>query len=204
MKMFLDIETLPADEKDKETLLDIYTRKSEKSKRDTGTFEEYLENTGFDGSFGRICCFGYAVEDDPAKSFDGDEAQMLRDFWSAAAGIDLFIGFNIIDFDMRFIYQRSIIQEIKPTKLLSFARYRCEPMYDVMWEWIRWGSTPKPSLHALAKALGLKSPKEGGIEGKDVAKAFLDGRIKEIRKYCEADVEVTREIYKRMTFCGVS
>lgn len=200
VKMFLDIETLPADEKDKETLLDIYTRKSEKSKKDIGSFEEFLENTGFDGSFGRICCFGYTIEDGPVKSLDGDEAQMLRDFWSAAAPIDLFIGFNIIDFDMRFIYQRSIIQGVKPTKLLNFARYRCEPIYDIMWEWIKWGNTPKPSLHSLAKALGLKSSKESGIEGKDVAKAFLDGRIKEICKYCEADVEVTRQIFHKMTF----
>jgi len=30
MKMFLDIETLPADEKNKDILLDIYTRKSAK------------------------------------------------------------------------------------------------------------------------------------------------------------------------------
>lgn len=198
--MYFDIETLPAEEKDKETLLDIFTRKSEKSKKDIGSFEEFVDNTGFDGSFGRICCIGYAIDDGPTKSLSGDEAQILRDFWEVAAGIDLFIGFNIIDFDMRFIYQRSVIQGVKPTKFLNFARYRCEPMYDVMWEWIKWGIQKKPSLHELSKALGLKSSKEGEIEGKDVAQAFLDGRIKEICKYCEADVEVTRQIYKKMTF----
>ena len=200
MKMFLDIETLPADEKNKDILLDIYTRKAEKSKKDLGSFEEFLENTSFDGSFGCICCIGYAMDNEPTQCISGDEAQILRDFWSLASSVDVFIGFNIIDFDMRFIYQRSIIQGVKPTKEISFARYRNSPMYDVMWEWAKWNNQPKISLHALSKALSLKSSKEGDIEGKDVAKAYLDGRIKEICTYCEADVELTRQIYRKTTF----
>lgn len=198
--MFLDIETLPAPETAKKTLLDIYTRKAEKSKKDVGTFEEFLEGTSFDGSFGRICCIGYALDNNPTKSFQGDEAQMLRDFWALALPVDLFVGFNLIDFDLRFIYQRSVILGVKPSKELNFARYRNSPMYDVMWEWAKWGNLPKISLHALAKALSLKSSKEGDIEGKDVAKAYLDGRIKEICTYCEADVEVTRQLYRKLTF----
>ncbi|MFA5776191.1 MAG: ribonuclease H-like domain-containing protein [Patescibacteria group bacterium] len=201
--MFLDIETLPAPESRKKDLQDIYTRKSEKSKKDVGTFENFLENTGFDGSFGRICCIGYAMDDAPALNLEGDEKQMLKDFWTASARIDLFIGFNIIDFDMRFIYQRSVILGVKPTQNLSFAHYKSSPMYDVMWEWSKWNTQYRISLHALAKALGLKSSKEGNIEGKDVAQAYLDGRINEICTYCKADVELTRQIYKKITFAGL-
>ena len=199
MKMFLDIETIPADEKHKEDLLDIYTRKSEKAKVTIGSFEEFLENTNFDGSFGRICCISYAIDDGPTQSLSGDEKQQLVDFWTAAKPVNLFVGFNIMEFDMRFIYQRSIILGVKPSQDLSFARYRNFPIYDVMKEWSKWSNT-NISLHALSKALGIPSSKEGEIEGKDVAKAYLDGRIKDICKYCEADVDVTRKIYRKITF----
>lgn len=101
---------------------------------------------------------------------------------------------------MRFIYQRSIILGVKPTKDLSFARYRNNPIYDVMWEWCKWDYQHKISLDALAKALGLPSSKSGKVEGKNVAKAYEEGRIEEICRYCKKDVELTRKIYKRMTF----
>ena len=54
----------------------------------------------------------------------------------------------------------------------------------------------------LKNLIGLQRPEEGEIwiEGKNVAKAFEDGRIAEICKYCEADVELTRKIYYRMIF----
>lgn len=197
--MYLDIETIPADEKQKEDLLDIYTRRSAKSKTPMGTFEEFIENTNFDGSFGRICCLSYAIDEGPTQSLSGDERQMLIDFWTVAKSVNLFIGFNIMEFDMRFIYQRSIILGVKPTQELNFARYRNSPIYDVMKEWAKWSNT-NISLHALAKAMGVKSSKEGDIEGKDVAQAYLDGRLPEICMYCEADVEVTRKLYKRMIF----
>jgi len=197
--MFLDIETIPADEKHKEDLLDIYNRKSAKAKNTIGSFEDFLETTNFDGSFGRICCISYAIDNASAQSLSGDERQMLTDFWATARPVNLFVGFNIMDFDLRFIYQRSIILGVKPSLDLPFARYRNFPIYDVMKEWNKWNMS-SISLHALAKAMGLRSSKEGDIEGKDVARAYLDGRIEEICLYCAADVELTREIYVKMTF----
>lgn len=199
--MYLDIETIPADEEHKEDLLDIYTRKVEKSKKELGTFQEFLETTNFDGAFGRICCISFAIDNGPTQSLSGDEKQMLVDFWAAAKNVNLFIGFNVMDFDLRFIYQRSIVLGVKPSQELMFARYRNNPIYDVMKEWSKW-SMGNISLHALAKALKIKSSKEGDIEGKDVAQAYIDGRLPEICMYCEADVEVTRQIYKRMIFEG--
>jgi len=71
---------------------------------------------------------------------DENEKKMLENFWEAAKEVDLFIGFNIMDFDMKYIIQRSIIHGVKPkTKVrLSFARYRSEPIYDAMHEWNQW------------------------------------------------------------------
>lgn len=198
-KIYLDIETLPAGEELTAILKDIYARKKP-NKYKPKTFEEFVETTGLDGSYGRIACISYAIDDEPVKTLFGDETKLLQDFWQIAKDMDLFIGFNLMDFDLRFIYQRSVILNVKPTKDLNFARYRNFPIYDIMCEWSKWNLQSRISLHALSKVLGLASSKEGGIEGKDVAKAYKDGRIKEICQYCERDVEVTRQIYKKMLF----
>lgn len=200
--MYLDIETVPAEEAKKEMLRELYERKIKKNQANgtTQTFEEYLEATGLDGAFGRICCISYAMDDGPVQSLSGDEKEMLTKFWGAARGVELFVGFNVMDFDLRFIYQRSVIFGVKPTQQLNFAKFRSNPIYDVMHEWSRWSNLGRTSLHGLAKALGLQSSKEGDIEGRDVAKAYAQGRLKEICRYCEKDVELTRQIYKKMTF----
>src|SRR3989338_8357421 len=199
-KLFLDIETIPVEKEKHDLLEDIY-----KSKRSYGkspaTFEEFIAGTGLDGAFGRIACISYAINDGKPKTFFGDEKKIVEDFWEIAKDATLFIGFNVMDFDLRFIYQRSVVLRVKPSIDLNFARYRREPIFDVMKEWNKWGNT-FVSLDTLAKALGLPSSKEGDITGKNVAKAFEDGRIKEICEYCERDVELTRKIYKRLTFSG--
>ena len=195
-KLFLDIETIPAHKDHHNVLRGIYEKKSMQEK----DFEKYLAQTSFDGGFGRIACISYTINDDIVKTLCGDEKKILQDFWKVAETIDLFVGFNLMDFDLRFIYQRSIVLGIKPTREISFIRYRSSPIYDVMREWAKWDMQDKISLDTLAKVLGFPSSKGGAIEGKDVAKAFKDGRIKEICEYCEKDVELTRKIYKKMTF----
>jgi 3'-5' exonuclease len=196
-KLFLDIETIPAHEDNHEVLREIYKKKKSIFEKD---FERYLLQTSFDGGFGRIAYISYAINDGTVKTLSGEEWKILQDFWEIAKGIDLFVGFNVIDFDLRFIFQRSVVLGVKPTIELSFARYRNNPIYDVMHEWKKWNMSSSISLDTLAKILNFPTSKGGAIEGKDVAKAFADGRIKEICEYCEKDVELTRKIYKKMTF----
>lgn len=200
-RLYLDIETLPAEEEKHEILRGIFKRKAEKREQKM-TVEEFIKNSNLDGAFGRICCLSYAIDDLEVKTLSGTEKEILEEFWQIAKDADLFIGFNVMDFDLRFIYQRSIVWGVKPTRDLNFARYRNSPIYDLMYEWAKWNTNwdGKISLDALAKALDLPSSKGGAIEGKDVAQAYLDGRLKEICLYCEKDVELTRKIYKRMIF----
>ena len=196
-KFFLDIETIPVEKEKHPVLKEVYDRALSDGKK-PGTFEEYVLQTSFDGAFGRIICLGWAVNDEKIQSMSGNEKKILEKFWELSRNTDLFIGFNLLDFDLRFIYQRSVIVGVK-TSEISLAYYRNNPVFDVMWEWTKW-KKPTTKLDTLAKALGLESSKGGSIEGKDVAQAFEDGRIKEICEYCEKDVELTRKIYKRLTF----
>ena len=200
-KLFLDVETIPAHESCHVILREIYERKKSIFEKD---FEKYLAQTSFDGGFGRIACVSCGINDEAIRTLFGDEHEILQDFWKVAKGIDLFVGFNVMDFDLRFIYQRSIVLGVKPTVELSFARYRNFPIFDIMHEWKKWNMNSSISLDTLAKILNFPTSKGGAIEGKDVAKAFEDGRIKEICQYCEKDVELVRKIYKKMTFENTS
>ncbi len=198
-KLFLDIETLPAPNEKKKILQEFHKARVNEGK-EKQTFEEFIEKTGLDGTFGRIACIGYAINNEKVQVLSGDEKEIIKKFWDISENINLFIGFNVIDFDLRFIYQRSYILGVKPGKELSFRRYISYPIYDVMYEWTKWNTQNKPSLDKLAKAFGFPTSKGGDVEGKNVAKAYEQGRIKEICEYCMKDVELTRKIYKRMIF----
>ena len=217
-KLFLDIETIPAGEENHKSLKLLFEKKrAKKGKKeesdDVADFEQYLLGTSFDGSFGRILCIAYAIDDGEIECLngDGDEARMLEDFWKIVDSISepsgsgqwkdygvQFIGHNVMDFDLRFIYQRSIINKIKPAYELPFVRYRNYPIYDTMREWSKW-SMSSIGLEHIALALGIPTPKDG-IDGSQVFDFYKAGKIEEICKYCQRDVECTREVYKRMTF----
>lgn len=198
-KLFLDIETLPASEEYHQTLKMMQAKKGRKD----GDFDEYLLKTSFDGAYGRILCIGYAVDDEPTEILynKNDEKKTLEQFWDLAQYADLFIGHNVMDFDLRFIFQRSIINGVKPPQNLlnlPFARYRNNPIFDTMKEWAKW-SNNTVGLEHLALALGVPSPKDG-IDGSQVRDFYKAGKINDILKYCKRDVETTRAVYKKMIF----
>lgn len=225
-KLYFDIETIPADPSSYPALEYLYERKIEKKMKEKkvsredavaefGTFEKFAEGTGFDGSFGRVLCIAYAVNNDETRVIcnDGNEKKTLEDFWFIAKQIDLFVGHNIMEFDLKFLLQRSIMLGVKPTwnrfsqlgvkpwemtKYLDFARYKNLPIFDTMHEWSNWGN-PKIGLEHLALAMGIPTPKEG-IDGSEVWNFYQAGKVKEICDYCMRDVETTRAVYKRIAF----
>lgn len=202
MKLFLDIETLPVAGNQLGIIKQFYQEVKEKKgilTKPGVDFETYMRNTSFQGEFGRIFCIGYAVDDNKAECLSGDEKEILQKFWDLARNATLFVGHNIIEFDLRFIYKRSVIHGIKPSRDLSFARYRSDPIFDTMKEWEKWASQGA-SLHKLSIALGLASPKEEGIDGSKVYDYYLAGKQDEIIKYCIRDIKATREVYKKITF----
>lgn len=211
-KLFLDIETLPASDEHLETLRHLFDKKNPEF--DQEKFDEYLQRTNFDGSFGRILCIAYAVDNEAAKCFCNvdNEKETLRQFWELVSAISLeprnmqypdygvqFIGHNVMDFDLRFIYQRSIVLGVRPSYEINFARYRSYPVYDTMKEWSKW-SNSAVGLDTLALAFGVPSSKDGGIDGSQVAEFYKNGKVDEIVEYCKRDVETTRAVYQRMTF----
>src|SRR5262245_37729379 len=191
--LFFDIETVP----------------TEQSLQDNGLLEsqirlhaaEIIKKLRLAATTSRILCLAYALEpplDSPVEVTYGNETEILQSFWKLATETHLFVGHNILDFDLRFIYQRSIINQIKPSREIPFARYRNAPVFDTMHEWGRWGRE-HVGLDPLAKALQLPSPK-AGMDGSKVFEYFRSGRQAEIYQYCKGDVETVRQVYRRLTF----
>lgn len=199
-KLFFDIETIPCNDDLKEIYISL-KRKGATEEFTEQQIEDLFLNTSFDGAFGRICCIGYVKEDGMLSQgvLKGDEKEMLKEFWNIARDVQLFIGHNIYDFDFPFVYQRSMINGIRPRQDLSFARYRKIPIFDTMKEWTIWNqeSRNKKSLDTLAKVFGLKSSKEN-MDGSQVWPYYKSGKIDEICNYCMRDVEVTRQVYYKM------
>jgi hypothetical protein len=194
---FLDIETVPTERALHDNgLLDAQLKLDE---------SELIKKLSLSAATAKILCLAYAIEppdDSPVNILEGDESAILRNFWQIAADCDLFVGHNVMDFDLRFIYQRSIIHQIKPSRDFSFARFRNNPIYDTMQEWSLWGRE-HISLDSLAKALGVPSPKVG-LDGSKVYPYYRDGRLAEICAYCKRDVESVREVYRWLTFAKAS
>lgn len=201
INLFFDIETIPSAEEHKETHLEILRKKTKDKEK---TDDEIHRLTSFEGTFGRICCIGVIKEVNGKETvkevYSGEEKEILNKFWEVARDVDRFIGHNIWAFDLPFIFQRSIINGIKP-RTLNFARYRNVPIYDTMLEWTLWnfdhGKVQK--LDTMAKILGFPTSKDD-MDGSMVWDYFQEGRIEEICKYCMKDVELTRQVYKRMIF----
>lgn len=204
LRIYIDVETLPP-ERDNPLIGEKIAFCSD---------EEYRQ-LALDGEYGRLLCIGIILEqnseikhhgilgrDRNTYQFHLDEARTLRAFWKLIQYFDhrrdLFVGFNLLDFDLPFIRQRSIIHRVKPSVSLCFARFRSQPVFDIMWEFSSWRHRHK--LDDLAKVFGLESSKRDGIDGSTVYDLFLAGRHEEIADYCMRDVELTRAMYRRLNF----
>jgi predicted PolB exonuclease-like 3'-5' exonuclease len=193
--LYFDIETVPTDQSLKEHgLLEAQIQIDE---------AEIIKKLSLSAATAKIICLGYAIEPSLTNTVDvleGEETDIIKNFWKLAADSNLFVGHSILDFDLRFIYQRSVIHQIKPSRDIPFSRFRNAPIYDTMHEWSKWGRE-HTSLDALAKALGIPSPKEN-LDGSKVYPYYRAGKLGEIIAYCKRDVDSVRQIYHRLIFAA--
>jgi predicted PolB exonuclease-like 3'-5' exonuclease len=191
--LYFDIETVPTEKALEENgLLDAQLKLDE---------PELIKKLSLSAISAKIICLCYTIEPSLSGAVEvlqGEETDIIKNFWKIAPDCNLFVGHNILDFDMRFIYQRSVIHQIKPSREIPFTRFRNAPIYDTMQEWSKWGRE-HASLDSLSKALGIPSPKEN-LDGSKVYPYYRAGKLPEIVEYCKRDVESVRAVYKRLTF----
>lgn len=224
-RIFLDIETLPTEEANREFVENKTRGKFLKKGEDIENakldflIETAFKETALRGSLGRLLCVGLIVEEDgkllhqgvfgqdrETHEFHLNESRTLTQFWNFLKRLrfnpyrDLIIGHNVLGFDLPFLYQRSMIFSVNPSFELEFNPYRSQPVYDTMRQWAKLNPREFISLEELALAFALECPKNGSVNGENMLEAYMQGRHKEIREYCMADVDCTRQLYYRMTF----
>ena len=194
MTLYLDIETIPLREQELWELKESFDEV-----RPRMTFADYVARTALSGDWGRIVCIGYAIDEEPAQVLAQREEDMLVKFWDIAKEADLFVGHFILGFDLPFLYRRSAALKIEPSIWLTPEK-RTLMVRDtkLLWRQENPGVKMPSSLDHIARHFGLRSPKEK-MSGQDVWMYYQRGQLEEICQYCQYDVEVTREIYKRLS-----
>lgn len=179
------------------------------------SFDDRYRKTSFDGAMGQIACISYAVDDAKpsnlySSNWKDDEAKVISSFYDSiklhynpnSNQRPVFIGHNIVGFDLRFLFQRSVMLGIKPPLFVPFkAKPWDDTVFDTMTAWAGVGN--RVSLSKLCKVFGLdaKGSEIGDeIDGSKVWDFVRDGKIEDVAKYCGGDVERTRAIHKRLTF----
>jgi hypothetical protein len=154
--------------------------------------------TALDGARGRVLCVGYAVDGEPVRcAHNASEVDVLA---SIAAVMDnarwaTIIGHNV-EFDTRFLAQRMWIHGMPLPAVLQDAvsnRYS-KHVFCTMRAWAGWRDTI--SLANLSAAFGLAAKTD--LDGSKVFDAWQAGDVDRICDYCKQDVDITRNIARRM------
>ncbi len=166
--------------------------------------EEQLKKASLDALTARIACIGVirAVDFIPTESivFSGlDETALLSEFWSYLSRnrANPLVTHNGMQFDLPFIWRRSVVQRIRPSIELDLRKFRTAPVFDTMQVWGNWEMRGARSLNDLARGLSLGSKID---EGSSVAKNWREGRLSAIQEYCLNDCWLTYACFCRMNF----
>ena len=233
MNIYLDIETIPGQSESlfREVAAGIAppgniskpeTLAKWEQEKKPAIIEEAWRKTAFHGDRGEVVCIAWAIDDEPpdcvfrglpGQKHNSSESLMLWEFVIAISEAinrhggrwPVFVGHNVRDFDLRFLFHRCVILGIKPSfRLPHDVRPGSEQVFDTMTAWSGWGG--RISLDRLCRALGVptKGSELSGVEidGSKVWDFVRDGRIEEVATYCKADVERVRQVYRRITFAN--
>jgi DNA polymerase elongation subunit (family B) len=158
-------------------------------------------NGALSGLTGRIVCISLMIDNGSDINchnlINKDESEILRIFWSLTKPGDVFVGFNIMGFDLPFIRQRSWIKQVLPSRKIDLRRFYSTDVLDCMQMFSNWGSTKYPSLESLGSVLGF-----GGKAGdaSQVAEWWAKEDFKAIADYCAQDVLLSYNIFWKLMF----
>jgi uncharacterized protein YprB with RNaseH-like and TPR domain len=157
---------------------------------------EAVNRTALDGTYGRLASVAWAMNDEAVKCVRGDDELALLN----AAAIEFrvntpmdIVAFNG-EFDLRFLYQRMVINKIPVPHPLRHALRVREGWIDPMRLWAGFKGTIKQT--ELELALGIS--REDAIAGADVGTAIDAGDWGAVEYHNMCDVENLRAIYRRM------
>lgn len=224
MRLWVDIETIPTQRDDLKKLCEARVEPPGNIKKPESIAKWWDEHgadaveqewlkTALDPFFGEIICAAIAVDDqDPVavwRKLEDPESHVLiqlRDelieqmnaSQSIGAPRDFTIcGFNVLDFDLRFLAVRYAIHRVKPAhRMMHLGKLNAvKPWSDDVLDVMTYAAGPRGriSMDRLGQALGLGG--KGDMDGSKVWDAVRDGRVLDVVDYCRQDVEKTRNLY---------
>lgn len=224
--IYLDIETLPTDNKEViSSIYDSISAPGNYSKQESidkwmsenreQEFQKQYRKTSLDGLYGRILSIAWAIDDEPINCLINEHGEKellnhlfarlnsLYDKYGQRVSVSKWVGHNIINFDLRFVWQRCVINGINPlVEIPVNSRPWDNNVFDTRLTWTGNSSQyqGRSSLDALCLGFGMDG--KGDINGSEVYDYWLEDRINEIIEYNKQDVEKTRILYKKMNFMG--
>lgn len=225
-ELFIDIETIPEGELEDFEIYKDHP-KNLKDPEKIKKWEEEAKETQYlkqavDTNRAKILTIGAAFGEDQPECFidltNYNELDVLKVFErylkknleeKILEGIEeeryvfhdvIFIGHNLKNFDLQLLYVKSmkyqlpyIAQLVGPAR----KRFNNQKSYDTMEEWNAGNPTSFISLDEIAQILGIQG-KKGSMDGSKVYGKFKEGLINEIISYQKDDINLTREVYRRM------
>ncbi len=221
--LVFDIETVPAVAeygKLPERMRQLWEDKKGRFRPEEETPDEfYFNHAGILSEFGKIICIsagffrldgGSAIREFRLKSFFGDEEKTVLEGFTRLLeqhynqpGTQKLAGHNIREFDVPYVARRLMVHGMPLPAMLDIQGKKPwevdERFVDTMQLWKFGDYKHFTSLDLLSAIFGLPSPK-ADISGKDVARVYWqEGRLDDIRKYCQRDVvAVARLLLKFM------
>ena len=167
---------------------------------------EMLASAALDADYGQIISVGYAIgssdelEGLPVEVLlntghpGGTEDWLIAAFWELFAQCDgRCVGYNILGFDLPYILRRSFALGVKPLVFPNMARFRTEPITDLMSILYNWGNDRYKGLKTVAKLYGISNDCPD-VDGSQVATLSTEDLI----KYQTSDVRLVMSLYSRM------
>ena len=166
--------------------------------------------TSFDGGKGEVisATFGTCKDDlvTVYRPLGGSEADLLQNMFDAISNMSsnhgskvapYFIGHYVAGFDLKFLYHRAIVLQVKPPFDLPFPGRHEKDFYCTQQAWAGYGG--KISQDNLCKALGIPG-KPADMDGSKVWDFVKAGKIEAVADYNKDDVLKNIEIYNRLNF----
>lgn len=190
-------------------------RKGKPELMDLNDSDTYKQEAALYTEFAKVVCIsiGQVTFDDytdqtsfKVKSFYGDnEQEIVTDFFKAITALlrkapNLkIVGHNIKGFDLPFLLRKAIVHDITIPRELHLHTIKpwesCLLDTSEIWKFGSWTGAP---LGLLCTSLGIPTPKDA-MEGSQVSEAYWNGRLEDIKTYCEKDVKATASVILKIS-----
>lgn len=162
----------------------------------------WMEDAALSALTGTILCIGLKFETGERKMLMGDEAQILREFFTiisdqkeVTGGATIYLGYNNFEFDNVYICRRAWLLGVPVPRWIRNGRYWHSAFQDIRATWQLGDRTASTGgMNGLAKALGVQQ-KTGS--GRDFGKLWQSDRNAAIA-YCLTDLDITEAIGIKM------